>query len=347
MLTHYLTRYLKLTFSTFFIIFIFISMQNSFACSRIVKKDNYGAVFAGRTMDWLNNMKTNLWVYPQGISHDDLSIVNPLKWTSKYGSIIANIYDLFPTDGMNEKGFAAHLLWLSASDYGRRDEKLPGLSVLQWAQFYLDNFATVVEALDYTEKNPFQIVPAIHPMTDRMVTVHLAIEDATGDTGVIEVLNGKTFIFHIPQCGVLTNDPPLTEQLTNLKQYIGFGGDKPLPGSTESTDRFVRASYYLKYLPSSTDMKDTYAEIMSVMDSINEPYGSITLERPKISFTIWRTLADLNHQIYYFNFSKEFNMFWAPLSEFNLKPDAPTMKLDLSQNHDLAGDVVNKFKPVT
>lgn len=37
---------------------------------------------------------------------------NSVKWTSKYGSVIASGYDISTTDGMNEAGLAANVLWL-------------------------------------------------------------------------------------------------------------------------------------------------------------------------------------------------------------------------------------------
>lgn len=54
---------------------------------------------------------------------------NSLKWTSKYGSVVTTGFDLASTDGINEKHLAAHLLYLVESDYGKRDEKIPGLAV--------------------------------------------------------------------------------------------------------------------------------------------------------------------------------------------------------------------------
>ena len=44
-------------------------------------------------------------------------------------------------DGMNEQGLAAHLLYLTASDFGPRDPKLPGVQAGQWAQYALDSAA--------------------------------------------------------------------------------------------------------------------------------------------------------------------------------------------------------------
>ena len=47
----------------------------------------------------------------------------------------------------------------------------------------------------------------------------------------------------------MTNSPPYDEQLVLLKQYQGLGGNKPLPGTADADDRFVRGAYYLTKLP--------------------------------------------------------------------------------------------------
>jgi len=49
--------------------------------------------------------------------------------------------------GIHEKGLGANLLWLTEADYGTRDAKVAGLSPALWAQYNLDNFATVAEAV--------------------------------------------------------------------------------------------------------------------------------------------------------------------------------------------------------
>lgn len=75
---------------------------------------------------------------------------------SKYGSVIASGYDIATTDGVNEKGLNANLLWLAESDYPNAlaiGEK-PTLAISLWAQYMLDNFATVAEAVEFLETEP-------------------------------------------------------------------------------------------------------------------------------------------------------------------------------------------------
>jgi choloylglycine hydrolase len=82
---------------------------------------------------------------------------NSLTWSSKYRSVITSAYNIASTDGMNEKSLAGHMLWIAQSDYGKRDENIPGL----WLQLFLDNFATVNEAVSFVQEHPLQLVPVI------------------------------------------------------------------------------------------------------------------------------------------------------------------------------------------
>jgi choloylglycine hydrolase len=299
-------------------------------------------------MDWYEDMQTSLVVYPRGRAHDGGVSGKTLKWKSKYGSLVATAYEGISTNGMNEQGLAAHMLGLHDSDYGKRDEKVPGLSVALWIQFYLDNFGTVSDAVKFTETHSFQLVDFIHPKVGR-VELHLALEDASGDSAIIEYTNGSPTIYHGNQYAVLTNAPTLDQQLINLKQYAGFGGDKPLPGTTFPGDRFVRASYYLEHMSESASNREAIFKVFSILQNAGQPFGTASPERTEeghIFESLWRSVSDLTNHVYYFNSTMNFNIIWMNLDQFNLAAGAHVMKLDLDTNVDLSGDVTTKFKPV-
>jgi penicillin V acylase-like amidase (Ntn superfamily) len=71
---------------------------------------------------------------------------------------------------MNEAGLVANVLWLVESSYPKYDGKTPGLSIAAWAQYMLDNFAAVQEAVDAPAKEPFTIVTDNVPGEDRLAT---------------------------------------------------------------------------------------------------------------------------------------------------------------------------------
>src|ERR1700743_3974415 len=111
------------------------------ACTRFVYHGADDQVLTARSMDWKVDVGTNLWVFPRGMKRSGEAGPNSTQWVSKYGSVIASAYDISTTDGMNEAGLVANVLWLVESSYPKYDGKTPGLSIAAWAQYVLDNFA--------------------------------------------------------------------------------------------------------------------------------------------------------------------------------------------------------------
>ncbi|MCY0939417.1 linear amide C-N hydrolase [Streptomyces sp. H34-S4] len=112
-------------------------------------------------MDWKQSLDTSLWVLPRRAERAGMGAADPLplRWSARYGSVVATAYDSATTDGINEAGLGAHLLWLAESDYGERDPRLPAVSVALWTQYLLDRFPTVAEAVAALEAEPFQVRP--------------------------------------------------------------------------------------------------------------------------------------------------------------------------------------------
>jgi penicillin V acylase-like amidase (Ntn superfamily) len=113
---------------------------------------------------------------------------------------------------------SANLLWLVESQYPAFDRSKPGLSIAAWAQYVLDNFATVQDAVNALRGEPFTIVTDTVPGETRLATLHLSISDATGDSAIIEYIGGKQIIHHDRKYQVMTNSPIFDEQLA-LNEY--------------------------------------------------------------------------------------------------------------------------------
>lgn len=316
-------------------------------CSRVLWDSPGQDVIVGRNMDWLEPTGTNMWLFPRGIERSGLADKNPLKWTSKYGSVILSMYDIATADGLNEAGLTANLLYLSESHFGARDEKTPGLAVSLWAQYFLDNFATVSEAVASMEKTPFQILMSSMQTAQGMKqgTVHLALSDKTGDTAVIEYIDGRPKIYHGAQYKVMTNSPPFDQQLAALKQYKGFGGDKDLPGTTAAADRFVRTAFYAQHLPPAKNEREAVAGVFSVLRNVSQPFGTPDPARPYISPTRWRVVADLTKGVYYYENTMSPGLVWVRLSKLDFKKGGPVKEIKLVDSYDLVGDISGKFKP--
>jgi penicillin V acylase-like amidase (Ntn superfamily) len=312
-------------------------------CTRAMWTTVGGAVFVGRTMDWEHDMRTNIWALPAGMKRDGL-VPGGLSWTSRFGSVVATAYDIAASDGMNDAGLGAHLLWLAESDYVERDPARPALAPSIWMQYFVDNFATVAEAVTFLEQTPVQIVAQIDPVSGEDITVHLVLDDAGGDSAIVEYIAGHTRIHHDPSFNVVTNSPPFDQQLENLRRFEGFGGQAPLPGTNEAADRFVRAAYYVARLPEPRSDRAAVAEILSVMRNTSQPFGISDPNRPNIAPTLWRTVSDLTSGVYFFESTSDPNIVWIHVADLDLSVGRPALKLDLSGEPDLVGDVTSRLR---
>ncbi len=268
-----------------------LSWNAADACSRVVYTGPDHTVVTGRSMDWMVPLKTNLWMFPVGTAHAGAAGPNSLHWTSRYGSVVSAAYDAASSDGMNQKGLVANLLYLSTAQYEARDSGKPALSLAGWPQYVLDNYATVAEAVAGLEKEEFQVVAP--PMPGGYApTMHLSISDATGDSAIFEYLDGKLVIHHDPKYAVMTNEPSFDKQLALDEYWREIGGNIMLPGTDRPADRFVRASYYLGQSQKTTDTRASIAGVFSIMRNVSVPMGANHPGSPNIAPTLWRTVSD-------------------------------------------------------
>ncbi|MBB3268232.1 penicillin V acylase-like amidase (Ntn superfamily), partial [Azospirillum sp. OGB3] len=127
------------------------------ACSRILSNTNGKANVVARTMDLYRSDAAKMVVYPRGLERvSNTGDGKSFNWASKLESVAITSFGSATSDGMNEKGLVANLLYLGDTRYEPRDGR-PGLSNLLWAQYVLDNFASVKEAVEGLKN--VQIVP--------------------------------------------------------------------------------------------------------------------------------------------------------------------------------------------
>jgi penicillin V acylase-like amidase (Ntn superfamily) len=326
----------------------FALSTQALACSRVFHTETQ-AFMVGRNMDWPAEMQQQIRVYPRGMQRTGLSLQgNSLHWTSKYGSMVVTAFLILSAEGINERGLAVHLLSLEESDYGTRHANLPGMSVGMWAQYYLDQFATVKEAVMAARQPGYELEAGLFPLNGkfRKVNLHLAIEDAEGYSAVIEYIDGTPHIHVTHGNATLTNSPVYEKQLANLKNYAGLGGDKPLPGTTLPIDRFVRATYYNQHLPTSKSLDEEVYSVLAIMRNVAQPFGVASAERTIMSETLWNVVGDITHRVYYYTSTTSPNMVKVDLNKFNLSAGSPAMMLDIVARPELSGDVSDKFVPL-
>ncbi|MFV0319091.1 MAG: linear amide C-N hydrolase [Microbacterium sp.] len=307
-------------------------------CTRVVWPDAAGAVIVGRNMDYRRDLATNLWKLPRGVERDD-GVRGELRWIAAYGSVVATAFDMISVDGLNEAGLAGHVLWLAESVYGDRDPSRPALSQAVWLQYFLDNFATVAEAVAWVRETDVQVVQLADPASGDVPAIHLALDDATGDSAIIEYIDGALELHHDRSYRVMTNSPKYDDQLRLLAQVEGFGGDTPLLGSTLATDRFARASFYVDRLPEPTSQVQAIASMFSVIRNAAQPFRLPEPGKPDASQTIWQVVLDLTRRRYVFESTTHPNVVWVDLDDLDFSEGAPETVLDLGTKLAIQGGV--------
>ncbi|MDD4974863.1 MAG: linear amide C-N hydrolase [Bacteriovorax sp.] len=228
----------------------------------------------GRTFDWSyghgliftnkrNVTKKGLRLIPTDVSG---------TWTSKHGSVTFNQFGReFPTGGMNEEGLVVEALELMTSVFPSIDSRA-SLNELQFIQYLLDNFSTVESVADGLKS------VRLSPVGSKL---HYFVCD-TNKCMTIEFVNGE-LVTHQGnlQISSLANNT-YEEHLTYARDYITFGGTKPVKqDSKNSLDRFVRASYNAKFINEHTDPVAAIFGMLSDVGTINNRWQIIYNQNDK------------------------------------------------------------------
>lgn len=332
-----------------------VLFQSVGACTRALFVGSDDVVIVGRTLDWSEDMHSDLWVFPRGIKRDGAAGPKSITWTSKYGSLITSGYNVGTADGMNEKGLVANMLYLVESDYGKPNDESKLLSISLWAQYVLDNFVTVSEAVDALSLEPFVVIAPVLP-NGSPAQLHLAISDEKGDSAIFEYVDGNLIIHHGKQYQVMTNSPIFSKQLALNAYWEAIGGLVFLPGTNSAADRFARASFlvgaipkeasphYITAVPKHNFINQAVASVMGVMRSVSVPLGITTPGKPNIASTLWRTVSDQKNKCYFFDSATSPNTFWVPLADLDFTNNAPVKRLITSGGKIYSGNTAKQFE---
>jgi choloylglycine hydrolase len=242
------------------------------------------------------------------------------------------------------------MLYLAETDFGPAPTgDKPQVSWAAWLQYILSNYATVAEAVEAMEKDPVYFVPcnfgpggAAHP------SVHLSLTDPTGDSAVMEYLDGKVVVHHGKKYQVMTNSPTYEKQLTLNDYWSRMDNTKVLPGSHQSEDRFVRASYYLKFMGDDiTDPRRQVAGVFSIMRNISVPWGAADPDHPNIAPTYWRSVLDHSRKNYFFESALSPYVVMVDLNKIDFSPGSGvrSVALEGDDGFKLQGEINSAFQP--
>ena len=243
-------------------------------CTRATYLGEDNLVITGRSMDWGGPMGSALWVFPAGMARNGAAGPNSLEWTSRFGSVVASVFNAASVDGVNERGLVVNGLYLVESDYGTAqpgDTRQP-ISIAAWVQCMLDSFGSVAEAVAALEAKPL-FVRTVSTPDGHAGTMHVAISDPAGDSAIFEYIDGALRIHHGCEYQVMTNSPEFSQQLALNTYWEKIGGAAMLPGTSRAADRFVRASYYISTVKPTADPAAALASVFGIVRNASVPLG--------------------------------------------------------------------------
>jgi len=308
-----------------------ISRPQTEACTGIRLIADDGSVVYGRTMEWGTfDLHSRVAIIPRGYEFQGTTPEgkNGKKWMSKYGVTgLDMLHKDLIADGMNEKGLAVGLFYHPGfAEYGEYDPAHAGntITAVDITSYILTQYASVDEVREgMTDVN---VVGVVEEAIGIIVQGHWMVTDASGESIVIEYLEGELRIFDNP-LGVITNAPEYHWHMTNLRNYInlsavalptlhieeldfaplgGGSGMIGLPGDFTPPSRFVRAVAWTQTARPLPDSAEAVYELFRILDSFNVPLGAAegsdadatNLEDMRSS-TIWTSGWDLAQKTLY------------------------------------------------
>ncbi|KAL7685627.1 putative nucleophile aminohydrolase, choloylglycine hydrolase/NAAA [Plasmopara halstedii] len=235
-------------------------------------KNSWQSVISGRTMDFEVDLDTMLEVIPRNTYFQEPPVAGcpncpDFGWKNKFGFLAANVYGVnVAADGLNEAGLSAAWLYLDATEYpnpaNERSEFNSSKPVItSICSYILGNFASVDEVIKGLED------VQLAGINGKVAQNILHIPAPT--TGKDHTAPLHTIILENPN-GVLTNDPPLHEQLQLLIRHLHnvtgtVNSSVIVPGGYSSTDRFVRLSVLNKMSEEGYDVSSVHASYVNIL----------------------------------------------------------------------------------
>jgi len=314
------------------------------ACSRIVYQGDSALYIVGRSLDWKTPIPTNLYIYPAGMTKKSHDKPNALTWVARYGAIYAVSYDGGITEGMNEKGLAVNGLFCKGTVYSN-DSTADGapMSLSVFVAWILDQCATTQEAVALLRNTRFTISGATFD-GGTVTALHWGITDSSGASAILEFDNGNIRIYEGDDLIAMTNDPQWPQMKAIIDYWRAVGGVNMLPGTVRSSDRCVRADFFVRNVESVADADLGASIALSVMRNVSVPYLYTVNGEPNVSSTQWVSLSNLRDRRYYFIPVINAGIWYVNLDKCSLSPGAPVMKLTVADCSDNVGEINRKLK---
>lgn len=294
--------------------FVVLTATSGFACTTLCLVEK-GRALVGYNYDaWAS--EALVLVNKRGTSKKG-RVKESASWTARYGSVTFNQFGRDePSSGVNEKGLMVSQMWGDGTRYPPADHR-PIIGPLRWIQYHLDKHASVAEV----------VANAQAVRLTSQFPVHYLFADASGDTAVIEFLNGKLVVYHGETLPVraLANST-YTDSIAAFEAAKRTG---EIPTSQSSLDRFVRGAMLVS--GDGDPIARGFAALAAVASTAS----------PRVGTTRWSIVYDLAASVVYFRTDTNETIRRFTVQSFDFSCRTPMKMLDVTAPG--SGDVTSAF----
>lgn len=221
-------------------------------------------------------------------------------------------------DAVNEKGLcAAGLNFVGNAVYQKPEAGKDNIAQFEFIPWILGQCATVVEAREKLRTLNVTDTPFCDALP--VAQLHWMLADRTAAITVEAVKDGLK-IYDNP-VGVLTNNPPFSEQMFRLNDYMHLSPKPPenrfskklplyaysrglgaigLPGDLSSQSRFVRAAFTKMHSVSEGGEQESVSQFFHILGTVDQPRGCCEVDRGTYEITQYTSCCNADKGIYYY-----------------------------------------------
>ena len=275
-------------------------------------------IYFGRTLDYDFSYGEEIVVTPRNRS---LRFRGAKDLDNHYAMIgMAHMEGEYPLyyDALNEKGLGmAGLNFVGNAVYAKEMPGRENVAQFEFIPWILGQCASMEEAKDLLGKTNLTDTPFSGHLP--VAQLHWMISDRNGSITVESVKEGLK-IYDNP-IGVLTNNPPFKEQMSQLVNYMHLSPREPqnlfsdrlslkphsrgmgalgLPGDLSSQSRFVRAAFTRMNALSGDSESESVSQFFHILGSVDQQRGCCEVGEGKYEITIYTSCCNADKGIYYY-----------------------------------------------
>ena len=274
--------------------------------------------YFGRTLDYEFSYGDEVTVTPRNYPFHFREMGDMVSHYAIIGmAYVDEDYPLY-YDGINEKGLGmAGLNFVGNAACWDRKEGKDNLAQFEFIPWILGCYSTVKEARSFIEN--MNILNT--PFSDKLplAQLHWIIADRE-EAITVEAVKEGIKIYDNP-VGVLTNNPPFSQQLFALNNYMHLSVKSPadtfaagldlqrysrgmgaigLPGDLSSQSRFVKAAFTKMNSLSGEGEEESVSQFFHILGSVDQQRGLCELDDGKYEITLYTSCCNADKGIYYY-----------------------------------------------